>query len=277
MDEENKPIGGEQAVEETTPVSEDLTSSAEESSEQATSEVAQAAGPDQPQAQTNKEDKPTRLQKRLHDLTGKLKANQAANQNPYGAYQPQPDAVSDILGNGGLPWSQGQTLEPGQELTPDEFQRIVDSRAATIAELKVGQALGQIESRNRLTKAIDDWTGDAERIESEVSGYGDAVAESFSKLVAKMNTDDKGQLMPRVKPSEVWAEFKAALVDAGEKRAGQVSASLAQQQAEGAAPPTTSASQGKDYEADELFSQASSTGRTEDWAAYLKKTMFKSS
>jgi hypothetical protein len=267
MDEENKPIGGETSVEEN-PISQDSTPSIEESESKVASEEMETEGSDQPEEEAPKEDKPNRLQRRFNQFTAKLK--EASSQ----AYA-QPSPVSDLFDRG-LPWQQPKPMfEPGQELTSEELEQAIVNKASTIADLKVKQALMETENRNRFVRAIDDWTGDAEKVMGEVSEFGDVVADKFARLVERTNLDERGRLVPKVLPSELWKDFKEALTNAGEKRAGQVSATLAQQSAEGATPPSSSASKAKDYEAESLFDEASATGSTEKWAQYLKKRMFK--
>jgi hypothetical protein len=235
----------------------------------------EASAPDQSAAESEGKERPSRAEERIRELTGKLKeAKQAGEQAQF----QQPSQAG-----GDLPWAEREEpmVQPGQELTPEEYQRHVNARAARLAELKVRQVLQQEKQRSSQSKAINDWVSDAENLQRDVKildkesdEYDPDIAESFSRLVARANRTPDGQAVPMNKPSELWEDFQKALKKEGTKRAGQVSASLAKQQAESATPPSQSVKGSKDYEDEELFNKAKESGRDEDWAQVIKKRMF---
>jgi hypothetical protein len=287
MSDENKQsqAGGTASQAETSSAESDVSApdaKEHEADEKASVSEGKGSTSDQGGSGTEEQKRPTRAQERIQELTGKLK--QAKTQRKQSSSVPnQQQAGMDQSAQGGrLPWEKEEPLvKPGQELSPDEFTNIVNNKAAQIAELKVRQVLQQKEQSDKFAKAVDDWTNDAESLEREAEvlnkdseTYDPEIAESFSKLVERMNTDEKGNYIPKVKPSEVWEDFQKALKREGKKRAGQVSASLAKQQSESATPPTQATREGKDYESEEAYNQARQSGKTEDWAAYLKKQMF---
>jgi len=170
MDDLN-PIAGATSEEvNPTSESEELTPSIEESNseEQAPSEVNESE-PDRAETEVTEERRPSRAERRIHELTKRLKETQQR------VTTPQPDAVSDILG-GQLPW-QNQPMFSGDEVSSDELERAINNKAAIMADLTVKKELAKRDSRDSFVRTTESWISDAESTREKVSAYGEAVED----------------------------------------------------------------------------------------------------
>ncbi len=239
-------------------------------SKEETANLAQESG------ESSDKDRPSRAERRIRELTSKLKEAKQTSEQNYRQSMAQKQAANA----GALPWSGEEPLvTPGQELSQDEFTNIVNQKAAQIAELQVRKVLSEKESRDAFSSAVDSWVKDSEGLQKENAildkksdEYDEDIATAFSGLVEKMNTDEYGRVMPKVLPSQIWEDFSKALKKQGKKQAGEVSASMIEKQAKGAIRTGRSvAPKSAEYQDQEAFKAAQAEGTVDSWAAYLKQ------
>lgn len=246
-------------------------------------EEAATSGETEAEAKAAEGKRPTRAERRIQNLIAKLREVKAATEQE-GGEKPQADTVSDILGIEGQPPWQGEQspFKPGEEIPVEKLEAELNRRAAALAELKAKQVLNQFKQQERITRAVDEFAGELERLTREVPElnpdapeYDPELDKKFSDLVVAVNSDEKGQFLPKKKPSEIFEALKAAMEKARTRGQAETTAKMVKSMANAAVTPTAGATGRKDYDLEESFRKAQQTGSTDDWAEYLKKRLFK--
>jgi len=213
----------------------------------------EVATPKEPQAVAKEEEgkeKPTRAERRIRQLIDKLKEAKTQAEAPSGDEQvsPKPDTVSEIIGvTGQAPWQQSSVLQPGAEVSLDELQAELNRRAAAIAEIKARQTVEQYRRQERLRQSLDEFSGELEKLSREVPElnpdspeYDKNLDQKFAELVVEVNSDERGQFLPKKRPSEIFEALRTAMERAKTKGQAETTAKMAKSMAEAAVSPTAS-------------------------------------
>jgi hypothetical protein len=238
------------------------------------------AGEAQPEAEAEeqveevKEVKPTRSERRIKAL---LDERNKALEEAKALKEELLDGREDKL-----PWeSQDAALfNPDEtELDPQEFQTRIDKYIDQKVDEKVRQREAYVKEVETYQKTYEDHAKDLEDVlqkhpEFDSENGGSALLESkFIELFNKLNTEmrnGKEVYIPKVKASEVaktLLDIKEGIVT---KETSEITGKTIKQQMEGALQPSSS-DEDVDYQADDLYESARSSGKTETWAEYLKK------
>jgi len=191
------------------------------------------------ESKVQEEKRPTRAERRLQQVLGKLREVSRASKT--GGFQPQAEAVSEIYGVGTTPpWAEpGQSVfQPGQEITLEQLEAELNRRAAALAELKARQVVEQERQRDQRLRAIEEYADELEKLMKEVPAELD---EKLAELIIAVNSDEKGQFLPKKKPSEIYEALKVAMEKAKTEGQAETTAKLAKSMAETAVSPTASA------------------------------------
>lgn len=239
--------------------------------EAATSEEVKA------ESEAKEEKRPSRSERRIRQLLDKLKEAKERSEGTGVGQQPQPpqsDTLSEILGT-------PSPFQPGAEVSLDELEAELNRRAATLAEMKAMEVVERYRQQERIAKAVEEFAGELERMAREVPELNDKSPEydpdldkKFAELVVAVNSDEKGQFLPKKRPSEIFEALKTAMEKAKTKGQVESTAKMAESLANAAVSPTAGAREHKDYEEEKLLDQARATGSTEAWAQYLKRRLF---
>lgn len=256
---------------EETPVSEAPAEEQQPSTDEASDEVQHEELKSQPQ----QDEKPTRAERRIRDLSSKLRE----------ATKPKEEAriqsVADTLGIVPPPWqSQPEPqVQPGQEITADDFEKIVSSRASKAAELIVTKILGERDQQETQKRTVQAFADDSEHLMTSVpilnnskenDQYDETIDDAFTKLVERINTDANGNFIPVMKPSEIWEQFSKALTKERTNGEASVTKKMVEQAAQAAVPPTGTA---KKLSSEDELIQAMKEGKitAEEAEKYLTK------
>lgn len=272
-----------QAVEEQTPQAGEETSQTPPVEEKTPSEEPESTLTEEQKAET-KEEKPSRLERRNQQLLKKLKdlGQQTQEVEPNKA---QPDTVSDVLGVENLPpwWQQEQSdLQPDENgfIPLDKLNQSITKRAETIADLKVRQALAQRDAQDKFVKTVEKYATELEQLQREApeladgDDYDKEFDENFSKLLVKINSDEKGNFVPKESPLEVYKALKAATEKARVRGQVESSVKMEQTMADAAVAPTAG-TEGRDTDLEVSFREAAESESMEKWAQHLKKRLQK--
>lgn len=267
MDEPNQAEQVREEADQTSPVESEQSEQAAQSQVDEVEEAAATA----PEAEVEEvREKPTRSDRRVQQLLGKLKGiSQAEKQGDVpqsGAERPKSDR---------LPWEdepQGLKFEPGREYTPDELDAELNRRAAEIARKEVHTVLSQ----NRIQQSANEYASELESLQREAPELKDGlVDERFSELLVNLNSDANGNFVPRYSPKQIYDKYiRPVASSAATKASAETKVKLVESRESSAVTPGSGKTHSTSYEAENLFHEASRTGSTEDWSRYLKKTMF---
>jgi len=212
------------------------------------------ATPEETKAETVSKEgkKPTRAERRIQQLLDKLKEAKASPEKIQGGQArsaPQANTVSEILGvEGKPPWQQTESVfKPGEEVSLDQIETELNRRAALLAELKAKQAVEQYRQQDRLEKSVEEFTSELEKLTKEVpelnpdsAEYDPELDKRLSDLIVAVNSDEKGQFVPKKKPSEIYEAIRGAMEKAKTKGQVETTAKMAKSMAEAAVSPTAS-------------------------------------
>lgn len=190
-------------------------------------------------------DKPSRGERRIQELSRKVKeATQAPPKND-GGEQPDPSRVTPSptkLGSEGLPWL---TDTPG--LIDDKGTIDLDKLGEEVerrAEQKVTEILTKNENRTTYFRNVNEWADDMEKtvrdnpeLDPTSPKYNAKLDSALHTLVEATNFTADGVLMPRMKASTLLTQIKGALEDAKTKGQSETTAALARQIGEQAVGP----------------------------------------
>lgn len=216
--------------------------------------------------QAEAEKKPTRAEKRVHQLLDKLR-ERGAEQPATPQYQGSNDQPF-----ANAPWNNtNESLwQPGAELTPQEIEAELNRRAASIAELQTRRILQDHERAQTYRQTVTSYTSDLEQISQAAEFTDKGFEKAFIKLYEKLNFEN-GQFVPRATPSEIYQDLKDAREAGQMAGAKKTSATIAQQAANQAIAPSVGSTDRESSELDAIRAEALTTGSTEAWAAYLKR------
>jgi hypothetical protein len=210
--------------------------------------------------------KPTRAERRIRQMSEKLQEQTRANE----------ELKQELFAPKGSP----ELFTPGEdEIDPAEFQRRIDG----YVENKVQRALKTRDDIESYQRSYQDHVNEIDSIlikHPELnpdSDQHDPVLESkFLDLYEELNTVQRGKervFAPRKKPQDIVNMLLDIRDGAVARKTSEISGKLAQQVQEGAVSTSATSNRGNDYEAEDLFNKAASTGSDETWKEYLKKVM----
>ena len=253
MEEQNNavvetPVEATPVVEETNEVSQ---TEPEATQEEVTTEVANNSPEEQPKESDSH--RPTRAERRIQQLAGKVKE----------LSEPKP-SNGDVFGNQLPPWWQTnqQTEANDGEITIEQL----NNKIMTVTQLAI--------AKDRQEQGFKQTVGTHQSELSELVDapeFGDKNFDSkFTKLYANINYDEAGAFRPKMSPKELFNELKG-VIKLGESN-GQAEAanSMARTIANAAVTPTSNRPDMSADEKQQKLSKARQTGSTDDWAAYLK-------
>jgi hypothetical protein len=194
------------------------------------------------EAKTEAEARPSRVQRRIGDLVTKLK--KATTQKQEQEFIPP-------FNYPGYGQEQGLPIDPTTgEVDLEQLNRAVEQRAATIAELQTKKIISEVQKEANYRQAVQDWVNDLEKtiqespeLDSKSSQYNAKLDSALQEVVEKANFAEDGRLIPKLKVSEIWKNFKEALELEKSKAQGEVTVGLAKQIAEEAIRPSGEARQ----------------------------------
>jgi hypothetical protein len=229
---------------------------------------AQTATAEREEAETKGKEGPTRSEKRVQQLLGKLKAvGQQAGQGYGEPLRSQPGAVSPYGEAARFPWEQESDFVPGREYTVDELNQIVDSR--------VQSAIAQKDKVDQVRRSVEGYADEIEWLSREAPELKDPeFDEKLSRLIVEINSDERGGFLPKMSPKEIYENLKGFMSKARTEGEVEASARLHESGEQGAVAPGSGRVSSRDYEEETLYRRAMDTGSTEDWANLIKRRIF---
>lgn len=194
---ENQEVAEESNVD-TSPVVEEQTS--EESQETEVQETDSQGSQNQKESEAQAEEtnessqdtserKPTRAERRIRQLRQELEQERQSNQQPSQFQQPQYPQV-----------------DPGAELTPEQYQQHVVQAADTIASARVREQMEQYQAQSNLDKDIDTLPQLYPELDEESDSFDpviyDRVVERF-----KREAYQNGRLNPQARLADVAKDY----------------------------------------------------------------------
>lgn len=216
------------------------------SEEQAPVEDAREAEPASPEdtpesteepLQPETEDKkPTRAERRVHQLLDKLKERPTEPRPGTPQYQPSHDGppFADAPWNAQTDTSMWQQ---DREYTPQEIEAEVNRRAATAAELQTRRVLQEYEQRQQYNQSVNHYTNDLEQVATNPEFSDKGFETAFIKLYERLNFEN-GQFVPRATPREIYNDLREARESGRTSGQREVTTKLAQQAAQQAVTPS---------------------------------------
>lgn len=170
--------------------------------------------------------RPSRGERRIHELVEKLK-EKSSQEQPVEEFPQQPFTASN------LPW---ETSPQGEvELTPEQLEQLVVQKADALVQLR----LQQERTREEAEKRAKGWVEDLERtvkenaeLDPNSEQYNPHLDSALEELVRTTNFTVDGQLVPNVRASELYQRIKKALEVERVKGQSEASANLAKQAGE---------------------------------------------
>ncbi len=268
-DQEEKILADETAEEEvsgeTSPVSEPK-ATPEDFPEEETEETPESQETSEEEVREEKQ-RPSRLVRRIWDLSSKLKERATEPKKETGVVPPVGEALSETLGisEAGLPWRETPSVYPGAEISPEEYERAVAQRAAGVAELRVRQIISQYEAANRQRETLKSFADDLDSLVREESvlnknspEYDEVVDAAFTELVEAVNKNERGEFQPKMAASEIWKQFSKALKRERSKGEESVTTKMVEHAATSAVP--VSGKSGKQLTSEEEIAEALDRG-----------------
>lgn len=257
MDDQNRqaenvaPASGVEA----TPASETVKEAPQDTSpEQKPVEADQPKQEEAKKEAPKEEKKPTRSERRVHQLLDKLKdqkGQEAQNQTPPWLDEARKPLIDPQMAENGI--------DPNVLEQRFEAKRIADRELIK----------RELTAQSQRESAIKDHLSDVEKTQELLKDdpeFDELVAEQYDIA----NTDPFGNFIPRVKMSDIYNKMKKILDKKTVSAQADVSAKLAVQAEQTALQPSKGQST-KDYEDDALFNEAKDSGSTEKWAEVLKR------
>lgn len=155
------------------------------------------------------------------------------------------------------PQTPTETPNPfaGQEyIDPAQLDALINQRAAEAAQL----VLAKRDTEEKFKSELISWADDLEQtvknnpvLDPKSPEFNPELETTLRELVENANYDERGNIRPRVKTSEIWGRIQKALnvTQTKAKAEGQKEATvtLAKQMAEGAVTPSNKASKTEEY------------------------------
>lgn len=181
--------------------------------------------------------KSSRAEKRLHQLLEKKEERQEAQIAPqqglnYPTFQPQ------------NPWYQPQ-VQPGQEITPDQYKADVTRSADDIAQLRINQFRQEQATERAFDRTVNELEREYPALNPDAEGYNEKLAEKVAGLYQKTSRG--------VKNPNLLKDIADSIMDLSSqaRTEGQsaVTNQLVRQASEAAISPTGSQKVSTDFEA----------------------------
>lgn len=283
MDEEEKKAVstdlGADAGEETgvvSPTEEEQPQTLSDSDEETSQSQLSTNAEDSEDKSAGEDNRPSRAERRVHQLLGKLKGAGQAGREQEGGLVPQ--TAADSRSREQLPpWMKEEThresiFKPGTEVSPEELEQELNRRAVQIADLKVREHLSAFEQRQQLTRVIEEHSLDLERLQEEAKEFDDPTFDkAFTDLYQSINTDGNGRFVAKKKPREVYQLLKEQREVARTKGQSESAVKMAESMGRSAVSPQAGGQDRADSKLEASRQQAMREGTTESWAAYLKQ------
>ncbi len=258
------------------PAKEEKPQTASESDEETTRSQSPASDGDGEDKSKEEDEKPSRAERRVHQLLDKLKGAGQSGREQEGGQDSQ--TAADSRSQEQLPpWMKEEVrkesiFKPGTEVTPDQLEQELNRRAAQIADLRVKQHLSAFEQRQQLTRTIEDHALDLERLQEEAKDFDDPTFDkAFTDLYQSINTDGNGRFVAKKKPREVYQLLKDQREVARTKGQSESAVKMAESMGQSAVSPQAGGQDRADSKLEASRQQAMKEGTTEAWAAYLKQ------
>lgn len=202
----NEPVAEDSNVT-TSPVDETTTS--EPTSDEGQAEQAPINEPAAEESQEDSERKPTRAERRIHQLTDRIEQLQ----------QPNP-----LLQNQQSP--QFPQYQPGEEITPDRLQQDVVQTAAQIANMIVDEKLAKQTATSNFQQDMVNVERDYPEL-AQVPEIEQAIVDEFqARAFRVVGFDGAGQPITRVDPSVRLADIAKKHVEGARALAQKTSAEM---------------------------------------------------
>jgi predicted transcriptional regulator len=233
-------------------------------------QTAENSTPEKKEEQVNNSEdgnKPTRYERRVQKLIGKLKEK---DQNQTNGVAPD---INEILGlNPNQPLINPNEIADGG-IDPVELERRQQAR-----EMSLRQSIkNEIAAETQFKDTIKDHLADADKTAELLKGddaMDETVAEQYKLANYQVNPfTGKEEFVPRVKMSDIYAKQKKLLDAQIAKATANVSGKLSQTGQESAIRPSSQGDKTGNEEFNSSFEAAKESGTTESWAEHLKKLL----
>lgn len=256
MEEQTNAEVREDTVEETHEAPQAETESQEEV------ETTQETEPTQPQAEEGEEQpkesdsrKPTRAQRRIQQLSSKVKELSERQTPPN----------TDVFGNNLPPWWGNQNQTGDQELTLEQLNQ----RMMTVAQL----AVAKDRQQQKFISSVEQHQAQLEEVAKAPEFASKEFDDKFTKLYQSLNYDESGAFKPKMSPKELYESLKGTLDLGKSSGASEAATDMAKTIANSAVTPSAKRTEDPQAATREKYQRARQSGSTEDWAAYLKDLM----
>ena len=230
----------------------------ETTQEEVTNEAPAEPSEEQPKELDSVDKKPTRSEKRVHQLLNKLKDKGEPQSN-------------DVFGQNMPPWwNNTQPLDPNREYTLEELNAIQEQKSAQKAYTATQIAIAQERQRNQFISNVEKYQSELEEVAKSPEFSSKDFDSRFTELYNSINMDETGNFKPKKSPKEIYQILKGTAEMGANRGMMEASKSMAQTIANAAVTPTASRAEDPNAKSRELFNEARNNGSTDAWAAYLK-------
>lgn len=254
MDEQNTASVETPVVEETneTPQVE-----SETTQEEVINEAPAELSEEQPK-ESSSVDRPTRSEKRVHQLLNKLKDRGEPQSN-------------DVFGQNLPPWwNNTPALDPNKEYSLEELNNIQEQKATQKAYAATQIAIAQERQRNQFISNVEKYQSELEEVAKSPEFGSKDFDSRFTELYNTTNMDEFGNFKPKMSPKKIYQILKGTAEMGANRGMMEASKSMAETIANAAVTPTASRAEDPNAKSRELFNEARANGSTDAWAAYLK-------
>jgi hypothetical protein len=214
---ENEQVAEDSNVD-TSPVVEEQTSDSPETDQETPS-----AEESPVETESEPERKPTRAERRIRDLVNENKRLKEQSNQPFQGFQQPPT----------LP-----VIEPGQELTEEQYQQHVVQAADAIAGLRTQQQLDQFKAEANLDRDVEVLPKQYPELDETSSEYNPVLVEKV-EAAFKSRAFQNGQLNPNVRLADVAKDFVDVARAAAKKSTADLKNAVARSADETSIRPTS--------------------------------------
>ena len=226
------PAINEPAVEDNSPTTspvDEPTTSAEPETEGAV-EPAQIDEPTAEAPDSEPERKPTRAERRIRDLVDENKRLSQQSNQPFAGFQPPP-----------VP-----TLNPGEEISQEDYQAHVVQAADAIAGLQTQQQIQNLKAEMQLERDVEVLPKEYPQLDENSSEYNSVLVEKIEKAY-KERAFRNGRVDPTVRLADVAKDFVEVAQSAANKSSADMKLAVARTADESALPPNSSVKADKPF------------------------------
>lgn len=210
------------------------------------------------------EHKPTRAEKRISQLTSKLKGAEERVK--------QYEATRDFLYEDNEPLVRPEELEDGID------PKLLEQRLGSKVQTEVRKVLQQEAQKAQFRERINEHANDLEAVltkypvfDKDSDQYDELLENAFLERYDEVNYDQRGNFLGRKKGTEIADSMVRLYQRGGQIASSKVTGKLVEQASEQAITPNSSSESAGDFEVERLYSTALESGDEHDWAKVLKK------